>query len=312
MRRHFCLKQHVDGTAAGAIFITGASSGIGKAIALDLAGRGVTVFVGVRKPGDAPESDDLPGQVHEILLDITSSSQIMQAADSIRQLLGRERLRAVVNNAGNAVGGPLEFVEIDQIRHQFEVNLFGQLAVTQAVLELIRAHGDGRVLFMSSTGGRIAAPFVGPYAASKHALNGMADSMRRELRPWNIQVSVLAPGAVATPIWDKANISMQDLMNQLPARAIELYGDALKGMHRYIAAIAAGRSIPPEDVVRAVRHALYARHARTAYLIGMEARVGATLSTVLPARIFDVLLTKQMGYNLRQLIASLDVSRRQI
>jgi NAD(P)-dependent dehydrogenase (short-subunit alcohol dehydrogenase family) len=288
-------EQAEDKAAAGAVFITGTSSGIGRALALDLARRGVTVLAGVRRVGDAPTCASLPGPVHEIVVDITNASQIADAAGRIRHLVPHGRLRAVVNNAGVAVGGPLEYVAIDELRHQFEVNVFGQLAVTQAVLELIRAHGDGRVVFVSSIGGRIAAPFIGPYAASKHALNGMAESMRRELRPWNIQVAVLVPGAVATPIWLKSRDSARDVSRRLPPRGMELYGDALKGMRHYITAAADGRTISTQQVVRAARHALYAKRAHATYLIGAEARTGVALSTGLPARVFDALLARWAG-----------------
>jgi NAD(P)-dependent dehydrogenase (short-subunit alcohol dehydrogenase family) len=298
MRHRSRHGQNVAEAGTEAVLITGASSGIGQAIALDLAGRGVTVFAGVRKAGDAPEADGLPGVVHEIVLDITRGDQIMDAADAIRRLLGRQRLRAVVNNAGVATGGPLEYVDIDDMRHQFEVNVFGQLAVTQAVLGLIRAHRDGRVLFMGSIGGRIAAPFFGPYAASKHALHGMAESMRRELRPWNIRVSLLVPGAVTTPIWSKASHSVRNSAKRLPAGAMELYGSALEDTLRYVVSAAAGRSIPLPVVVRAARHALYARHPRAVYLVGAEARAGATLSAALPTRVFDALLARQMSRSL--------------
>jgi len=289
--RHFRPKQRFGEAAAGAVLVTGASSGIGRALALDLASRGVTVFAAVRTAGDAPVES---GRVHEILLDVTDAAQIVEAADTIRRTLGPERLRALVNNAGIAVGGPLEYVPIDDVRRQFEVNVFGQLAVTQAVLELIRAHGDGRVLFMGSIGGRVAAPFVGPYAASKHALKGMAEAMRRELRPWNVQVCVLTAGAVATPIWHKAGQAARDLTDRLPTLAMQRYDRPMDGMRRYIAAAAAGRAIPPAPVVRAARHALYARRARVTYLIGAEARIGVALSAALPARVFDALLARQM------------------
>ncbi|MFB7262416.1 SDR family NAD(P)-dependent oxidoreductase [Streptomyces nojiriensis] len=295
VRRHSPFGRHLEETRDEAVFVTGTSSGIGRAIALDLAGRSVTVFAGVRRAGDAPKGDGLPGAVHEILLDVTSGSQITEAADSIRRLLGRQRLRGVVNNAGAATGGPLEYVTIDEMRHQFEVNVFGQLAVTQAVLDLIRDHGDGRVLFTSSIAGHIAAPCFGPYAASKHALNGMAESMRRELRPWNIRVSVLVPGAVATPIWSKADHSVQGLTDRLPTRAKELYGSTLENMRRYMASAAAGRSISPSVVARAARHALYARQPKAVYLMGAEARAGVALSTALPTRVFDALLARQLS-----------------
>jgi NAD(P)-dependent dehydrogenase (short-subunit alcohol dehydrogenase family) len=279
--------------AAGAVLVTGTSSGIGRAIAMDLAARGVTVFAGVRRAGDAPEVSQGSGQIHELILDVTNLRDIAEASDYVQRRVGNEGLRAIVNNAGIAVSGPLEFLEIGEMQRQFEVNLFGQLAVTQAFLELVRGHGDGRIIFMGSIGGRVAAPFVGPYAASKHALNGMAESMRRELHPWNVQVSVLSPGAVSTPIWDKARNSVGEMRREVSPRCAELYGDAPERMSRYIDAVTSGGSLETEAVVRAARLALYARRVRPVYLIGAEARVGVALLTLLPVRIFDALLARQ-------------------
>jgi NAD(P)-dependent dehydrogenase (short-subunit alcohol dehydrogenase family) len=291
------LRHKARGTAAdsGAVLVTGASTGIGRALVVDLAGRGVTVFAGVRTTGAAPTGEGLPGRIQEVRLDVTDPAQVAEAAATIRERLAGQRLRAVVNNAGVAVGGPLEFVPVDQMRQQFEVNLFGQLAVTQAVLDLIREHGDGRVVFVGSINGRVATPLVGPYSASKHAVHGLAECLRRELRPWRIQVSVLAPGAVSTPMWDKARDDADELTAQLPTRAVELYGGAMAGLRRYLTAVAPNRSLSTDAVVRTARKALYHRRARATYLIGPQARAGVLLSTVLPARAFDAVLARWTG-----------------
>jgi NAD(P)-dependent dehydrogenase (short-subunit alcohol dehydrogenase family) len=274
------------------VLITGASSGIGRALAVDLAGRGVTVVAGVRKAGDAPTGDGAPGRIHEVLLDVTRPDQIERATGTVRRRLAGQRLRAVVNNAAVGLGGPLEFLAMDDLRRQFEVNLFGQLAVTQAFIEPLRAHGDGRVLFVSSLSGRVAAPFTGPYAASKHALDALAECLRRELRPWRIQVSVLVPGAVATPIWGKARDAAESQLDRLPPAAVRLYGDGLAAMRRYVTTVAPARAVPPEAVVRAARKALYARRPRATYLIGADTRAVLTLSRALPTHAFDALLAR--------------------
>lgn len=281
------------GAVTGAVLVTGTSSGLGRAIALDLAASGVSVLAGVRLPGTAPSGIGLAGRVHEVQLDVTDPTQIAEAVVSIRRYLGNQHLRGVVNNAGTAIAGPLEYVDIDEFRRQFEVNVFGQLAVTQGFLELLREHGGGRVVFMSSVSGRIAAPYVGPYAASKHAVTAMAASLRQELRPWNIHVSVLEPGNVDTPIWSKAAERVRNLRAELPDLAIERYGPALERMSRYVEEVTAGRSMTPDKVVGAARHALYAGHPKPAYVVGGEARLAVALSMVLPVRTFEFVLDQQ-------------------
>ena len=292
MRQSLHCRAPVE-AIAGAVLITGTSSGLGRAIALDLAGRGVTVLAGVRTVGTAPSGAGLAGRVHEVQLDVTEPTQIAEAVGSIRRFLGDEHLRGLVNNAGTAVAGPLEYADMDELREQFEVNVFGQLAVTQGFLESIREHDSGRIVFMSSVSGRIAAPYVGPYAASKHAVTAMAASLRQELRPWNIHVSVLEPGNVDTPIWSTAAKRLRYLRAELPALAIERYGLALERMSKYVDQVAGGRSMTPDRVVRAARHALFAADPKPAYVIGGEARVAVALSRVLPARAFDAVLDRQ-------------------
>jgi NAD(P)-dependent dehydrogenase (short-subunit alcohol dehydrogenase family) len=255
---------------------------------LELASRGAPVFAGVRNAGDAP------GQAHEILLDITQSEQIASVPAQVRQLASEHGLRAVVNNAGTALPGPLEYASIDDVRRQFEVNVFGHLAVTQAVLELIRAHGDGRIVFTGSVAGRVAAPCAGPYAASKHAVNGMADSLRRELRPSGIHVSTIAPGAVMTPIWDKVAAGAEGLEHRMPMRGLQLYSAALKDMDAYAKLAKRGWGLSPAAVARAALHAIYAPRPRAVYLVGAEAQMGVRMSAALPARTFDTVLA-QMG-----------------
>jgi NAD(P)-dependent dehydrogenase (short-subunit alcohol dehydrogenase family) len=293
VRRSLCFRVPA-GAVTGAVLVTGTSSGLGQAIALDLAARGATVLAGVRTVGTAPSGVGLDGRVHEVQLDVTDPTQIAEAVVSIRRFLGAEHLRGLVNSAGTAVAGPLEYVDVDELRRQFEVNVFGQLAVTQGFLELVREHGSGRVVFVSSVSGRIAAPYVGPYAASKHAVSAMAASLRQELRPWNIHVSVLEPGNVDTPIWTKAAERVRYLQAELPALAIERYGSALERMSRYVDDVAAGRSMTPDQVVRAARHALFAADPKPAYVIGGEARLAVALSRVLPTRTFDLVLDRQM------------------
>ncbi|MEO6606323.1 MAG: SDR family NAD(P)-dependent oxidoreductase, partial [Aeromicrobium sp.] len=263
-------------TPTEAVLVTGASTGIGKAMVENLAANNIRVFAAVR---DLKTVEAHP-LVTAVRLDVTSAAEAQAAAETVRAALGAIRLRGLINNAGVAVGGPLEFLDLDEFRKQMEVNVIGQLAVTQAFLPLLREHGHARIVFTSSIGGRIAAPFIGPYAASKHALNGMAESLRRELKPWGMGVSVLAPATVATPIWDKAGVQIDDVVGSLPPRAMELYGDIIKSM-RGMADNATSGGIPASKVAEAAHHALFSRRPKAEYIIGSEAKMMATASNLL-------------------------------
>ncbi|AXT85800.1 short-chain dehydrogenase/reductase [Aeromicrobium sp. A1-2] len=278
-------------TTPDAVIVTGASSGIGQAMVEKFAANGIRVFAAVRTLSTVADHP----LVTPVRLDITSAEEARAAADLVRDVLpGGTRLRAIVNNAGIAVGGPLEFLDLDEMRRQLEVNVVGQLSVTQSFLPLLREHGKGRIVFTSSIGGRVAAPFIGPYAASKHALNGMAESLRRELKPWGIGVSVLAPATVATPIWDKASADIDAVAAGLPPRAVELYGPGIESM-RAISQGARAGGIPASQVAEAAHHAVFARRAKAEYLVGREARTIATASALLPYRMFDKAVLKQMS-----------------
>lgn len=291
MHRPGCSVGNTLGmTNPDAVIVTGASTGIGQAMVETFAANGMRVFAAVR---DLTTVADHP-LVTPVRLDVTSAQEAHDAAEVVGQALdGGTRLRGIVNNAGIAVGGPLEFLDLDDLRRQLEVNVIGQLAVTQAFLPLLRQHGKGRIVFTSSVAGRMAAPFIGPYAASKHALNGMAESMRRELKPWGIGVSVLAPATVATPIWDKAGADIDEVEGKLPARALELYGEAITAM-RSISKDARHGGIPASRVAEAAHHAVVARRAKAEYLVGTEAKMIAAASSLLPFRTFDKAVRKQI------------------
>lgn len=269
--------------------MTGASTGIGRAIVTRLAEDGVRVVAAVRDLSTVVDHPNVTG----VRLDVTSADEARAAAAVVADLTGDAGLDGLVNNAGIAVGGPLEHVDLDEVRRQLEVNVVGQLAVTQAFLPQLRQHGPGaRIVFTSSIGGRVAAPFIGPYAASKHALNGMAESLRRELLPWRIGVSVLAPATVSTPIWDKARTDVEGVTETLSPEARALYGEAIGGMTRIVEG-AGDAGIPPEQVAKAAQHALFARRPRAEYVIGTEAKVMATASALLPYRTFDTIVDRQ-------------------
>ena len=186
-----------------AVVITGASTGIGAASATELARHGFSVFAGVRKQRDGERLTAQSGHIVPLLLDVTNSEQIASAAETVCRSVGDAGLAGLVNNAGIVVAGPLEILPLDQLRLQLEVNVVGQIAVTQAFLPLLRK-ARGRIVNMSSLNGRIASPYLAPYAASKHALEAVNNAIRLELRAWGIRVLVIEPGATTTPIWDKA------------------------------------------------------------------------------------------------------------
>jgi NAD(P)-dependent dehydrogenase (short-subunit alcohol dehydrogenase family) len=202
--------------ATGTVVITGASTGIGRACALHLDSLGFDVFAGVRKPEDgerlAAEGSE---RLRPLQLDVTDAAQVEAAAREVGEAVGDRGLAGLVNNAGIAVSAPLEFIPIDELRHQLEVNVIGQVAVTQALLGLLR-RGKGRVVNIGSIGGRVALPFVGPYAASKIALEALTDSLRRELRRTGVEVSIVRPGGIATPIWDRGIGAADQIREQMP------------------------------------------------------------------------------------------------
>ena len=268
------------------VLISGASTGIGKACALDLAGRGVRVFAGVRRPEDGDALRAAGGSnVVPILLDVTDGAAIAAAVEAIATANGERALSGLVNNAGIVVAGPLEFLPLDALRRSFEANVVGLLALTQACLPLLRV-GRGRIVNMSSISGRFASPLLGPYAASKFAVEALSDSLRRELAPWGIPVALVEPGKVATPIWEKSAAAAQTLLDDLPAEANGYYGaDIERSKGR--AQRAARTGIPAAEVATIVHAALTAARPRTRYLVGRDARIGALMARWLPDRVLD-------------------------
>ena len=277
----------------GAVVITGASTGIGKACALQLDGHGFRVFAGVRKDEDA---ERLRGEGSERLqpvkIDVTDEQSIASAANEVRDAVAERGLAGLVNNAGVALPGPLEFIPIEEFRRQIEVNLVGQVATTQAFLPLLRK-GNGRVVNIGSIGGRVALPFVGPYAASKFAMEAVTDSLRRELRPWGIEVSIVEPGGTSTAIWERGTGAARTIQAKLPPQADGLYGPAMERMTK-IAAEIDRNGMPPSAVADVVEHALTAAKPKTRYLVGRDAKLRARLAKVLPDRTFDRLIARAM------------------
>jgi NAD(P)-dependent dehydrogenase (short-subunit alcohol dehydrogenase family) len=274
------------------VLVTGASTGIGRATALRLAASGWRVFAGVRKEADAESlrAETSPSLV-PVVLDVTDPDQIAAAAELIERESGGG-LDGLVNNAGVAVPGPLETVPLDDLRHQLEVNLIAYVAVTQAMLPQVRRAG-GRVVFLASIGGRIAFPFGGPYHASKFATEAIGDVFRQELRPWGIEVAIVEPGSIDTPIWGRGQEKAAEIEAKSPQTNL-LYGAAIEKFRKVIEDTAE-RGIPPEKVARAIAHALESKRPKTRYLVGLDARVQARIQPLIPTRLFDRIVARQLN-----------------
>lgn len=256
------------------VLVTGASSGIGAATATWLAARGWEVHASVRNAGDAPKG------TREVVFDVTDGDSVAAAAREIGEL------DALVNNAGIAIAAPLEFLPADELARQLDVNVVGQLRVTQAFLPVLR-RSRGRVVFVGSIGGRSALPFLGAYAASKFALEAITDSLRIEVAPFGIEVAIVEPGTIATPMWTKP----QRAVESLPPEAAQLYGERIDKFRKLAAKRSAGKGVPPEEVAKAIEHALTARRPKTRYLVGRDAKLRSRVQR-LPDRTRDRLLTR--------------------
>ncbi len=274
------------------VLVTGASTGIGEACALRFDRAGYRVFAGLRRPEDADRlRAEASPRLSPVFLDVTDADSIEQARAAVWGALDDAGLDALVNNAGVAVAGPLETLPIDAVRRQFEVNLIGQLAVTQAFLPLIRK-AAGRIVFMGSIGGVMATPFLGPYCASKFALEGLADALRVELRPWGIHVAIIEPGSIATPIWSKSDSEAEAL--QARGRAGDAdYTVAMAAM-REAAAATGRRGAPASLVADAVLHAAASPSPKTRYVVGRDARLRALLGRLIPDRLRDRLIVRAL------------------
>ena len=277
-----------------AVLITGASTGIGRATALRLAGAGWNVFAGVRREEDglSLKGTDTTGRLEPVRLDVTDEVSIESALAHVAERVGDQGLGGLVNNAGIGVGGPLEHLDLDDLRRQFEVNVIGQIAVTQAALPLLR-RGKGRIVFTGSIGGRMAFPFLGPYNASKAALAALASALRQELRPWDIPVILLEPGSIDTPLWDKSSEAAASQTEAMSDEARSQYGAAIQGLGKVIEETAA-RGSSPETVAEAVEKALTDSRPPLRRLIGTDARVQAVLHGALPGRTFESFIAWQM------------------
>lgn len=276
------------------VVITGASTGIGAACALELHRRGFRVFAGVRKAADGLRLQEQASRwLAPLMIDVTDEASIAEAVKTVTGSLDGGPLAGLVNNAGIMVGGPLETLSTGDFRRQLDVNVVGQLAVIKAMLPLLR-ECRGRIVNIGSFSGRVAVPYSGAYAASKHALEAMTDVLRIELRRWGISVSIVEPGSVKTPIWDKAHGEAERVLESMTPEAEALYGEEMRTMREASLRLAA-RGMPVERVVRAVVHALTSFSPKARYPLGAQTRLAFFALPFLPESVRDWLVRRSLG-----------------
>lgn len=280
----------MDSKSKGAILITGCSSGIGFAAARRFDALGFRVFAGIRNESDIPAlKQNASPALTPLLLDVTRPDQIESALRTIQT--ETDSLVALINNAGISINGPLEYLDVNELRRQMEINVFGLLAITQACLPMLR-RSKGRIVNMSSVAGFFVTPLLGPYCASKHALEAMTDALRRELKSCGVRVALIQPAAVQSRIWEKAMKDTEALLSNATAEMRAHYGtlidavsEAAKGSQR--------RASPPEGVLRALEHAVTSRNPKPRYPIGFRSRLLRCVS-LLPDRFQDRLIERTL------------------
>ncbi|RCJ15910.1 short-chain dehydrogenase/reductase [Nostoc sp. ATCC 43529] len=279
----------------GSVVITGASSGIGEACAIYLDKLGYQVFAGVRREADAEalKCKALKKTI-PIILDVTDEASIKTAVKMVQLSLGSHGLTGLVNNAGIVSTGPLEFLPISELRKQLEVNVIGQIAVTQAFLPLLRKSSTGRIINMGSDSGKVCSPLLGPYCASKFALEALTDVLRMELQPWEINVSIIEPGAVTTPIWGKSIEQVDKIWESFPDQAKKLYLPTLEAVRKTANKIGQ-KGISAEEVAKVVSQALAVKRPKARYVVGMDAKINILLAKIMPERVLDKLISLYLG-----------------
>jgi NAD(P)-dependent dehydrogenase (short-subunit alcohol dehydrogenase family) len=277
------------------VVVTGVSTGIGWGIAKVLIQRGFRVFGSVRKTQDAERlSKEFGERFIPLFFDVTDEAAVQAAAEQVREQLNGETLFGLVNNAGIAVGGPLIHLPTQDFRRQLEVNLVSVLIVTKAFIALLGSDRSlrgkpGRIVNISSVGGKAGGPFVGAYSASKHGLEGFSESLRRELMLYGIDVIIVGPGSVATPIWDKAEQA------DLSVYANTDYIESAQRLQKYM--IENGRKgYPPEKVGEVVLQALTTPNPRVRYAVIPGSSLRRIVQALLPKRVVDRIIARNLGF----------------
>jgi NAD(P)-dependent dehydrogenase (short-subunit alcohol dehydrogenase family) len=272
------------------VLVTGTSTGIGEATVRRLDKDGHTVFAGVRREEDGRKLEEGSSpRLTPVLLDVTDEAAIEAAVKTITDQVGASGLDGLVNNAGFARGGPLEYLPLEEWRTQLEVNIIGQVAVTQAFIPLLRQAGASRLVFVGSIGGRLGTPLMSPYNASKFAIAGIAESLRHELRPFGIKVSLVEPGGVKTAIWEKGQAYADELEERLPKEAFERYRLLIEGLRKGVE-FQMRHAIGADKVADTIMHALESPRPRARYLVGRDAAVVGVTTRLLPDRVRDALV----------------------
>jgi NAD(P)-dependent dehydrogenase (short-subunit alcohol dehydrogenase family) len=270
----------------GAVVITGASTGIGRATALALSRAGFHVFAGVRRPADGVALRSLAeGELTPVIVDVTDQASIAAAVAQVGAAVGEQGIAGLVNNAGIAATWPMEAIPLDDLRWQYEVNVIGQVAVTQAFLPLLRL-GHGRLINLGSIGDRVTMPFGAPLTSSKWAFASITEALRVELRPWGIDVVLIEPGSIHTEAVDKVDADAGKVLARMDADNLARYGEAYRSMTQQTVERSRHGS-SPDGVGATVLRALTARRPHTRYLVGKEVRVLAFLAKWAPDRLFD-------------------------
>ena len=271
---------------SGPVFVTGASTGIGKATVERLAADGVRVIAGVRRESDVP-----PTASGHVLIDLAEPDSVTTAAKNVLEQTDGA-LAGLVNNAGINVNGPFEALPIDEWRRQFEVNLFGQLTLTRELLPALLAD-HGRIVTVGSVGGRFSAPFLGPYSASKFAVRAWMDALRHELAPHGVKAVLVEPGAIRTAIWDKGNAHADAVLDGMTDQQKQRYARQVTRA-RKAAGLAERNAIAPEKVAAVIAKALTAKHPSGRYLVGVDAHLQAVVA-VAPTRAADWVTRRLIG-----------------
>lgn len=276
------------------ILITGASSGIGEISAVTLAESGFQVIAGVRKEEDAERLRSKHKNITSVFIDVTNNDSINEAFNKITEIVGENGLFGLVNNAGIAIAGPLEFLPVERLRQQLEINVIGQVNITQHALPFIRK-AQGRIANISSIAGFTAFPFKGAYAASKFAVEALSDSLRRELKPWGIPVSIIEPGVIKTPIWEKSINLVEDIIAEMPPEAEKYYGSVYRNLLERTLKRVQNKGALPEQVAKAILHTMTSSRPKTRYLVGKDAYFLSYCLTKLPDKCVDHFICKRVG-----------------
>jgi len=277
------------------LFISGCSTGIGRACALHFSSSGYHVFAGVRKESDAKSlrEADSSGNLEPVILDVTNELQLGELKAELNQRIGDTGLAGLINNAGVDGSGPLEFVDPNLVRSVFDVNLMGPLLLTQAFMPLIRT-GKGRIITVGSLAGKVSTTFNGPYCISKFGVEAFSDTLRQELAPQGIHVSLIEPGFIETPMVHGLESQVNEMQEILGEKGWEYYGEKLQSFASKFSKMATG-ALPPQAVADVIEHALEANRPRTRYVVTIEAKFYIFLKWLLPDRAVDFVAARIVG-----------------